>query len=462
MNFINANKIIDTLTDAGYEAYIVGGCVRDTLRNIEPHDIDIVTSALPEQVKEVFPNVADTGIKFGGVTVTYNGEKFEVTTYRKDGKYTDSRHPDTVEYVTDIKDDLYRRDFTINAMAMNVDDEGKITKLIDPYNGRADICRKLIRCVGNPDERFAEDPLRMLRAVRFSAKMRFVIEDSTYDSICKNSHLLKNIPTERVTKELKEMLYYNPESLNVLFKTGLLDEIVPELSVCAKQTQKSKWHYTDVFHHTLDALRYTNKFKKLPKEDLITVRLVLMLHDIGKPEALTTDENGYEHFYGHPEISYKKSIDILHRLKFSNDEIDLITKLVRYHDEVMKPSNKMIFKLVSEYKMSYDELRLLGYVRESDISAHNQKENDDRMQRYFKVLNMYKERQELNYIMDVNELAINGHDIMNILNVNSGEIIKTIKNDLFQLCFYNPAMNNRDTLTDFLINHPNRYINEEE
>jgi len=464
MNFIKVNKLINRIKEAGYEAYVVGGCVRDTLRNVEPHDIDVVTSAKPEEVKKVFPDLQtiDTGIKFGTITIIYDDEQFEVTTYRMEGRYSDSRHPDEVEFVTDIKDDLSRRDFTINAMAMTIDDESTITELIDPFNGKADICRRLIRCVGNANERFKEDPLRMLRAIRFAAKLHFNIEDSTYDAICNNAKLLSTVSAERITKELKEMIYYDTESLNILFKTGLLETFLPELSDCAKQSQKNRWHYADVFHHTLDAVRYTNKFKKLPKDKLIVVRLALMLHDIGKPACVTTDEEGWEHFYGHPEVSYKLSLDILHRLKFSNDEIKLISKLVRRHDEVMTPSNKMLLKIISEYEYNYDDLQLLGYIRESDIMAHVKRENDDRMQRYFKVLKMYRERKESGAIMTIDELAINGKDIMNILNINSGEIIGKIKEDLYQLCFYNPAMNNRDTLTDFLINHPNRYINEEE
>ena len=464
MNFIKVNKLINRIREAGYEAYVVGGCVRDTLRNVEPHDIDVVTSATPEEVKKVFPDLQtiDTGIKFGTITVIYDDEQFEVTTYRMEGRYSDSRHPDEVEFVTDIKDDLSRRDFTINAMAMTIDDESKITELIDPFNGKADICRRLIRCAGNANERFKEDPLRMLRAIRFAAKLHFNIEDAAYDAICNNAKLLSTVSAERITKELKEMIYYDTESLNTLFKTGLLETFLPELSDCAKQSQKNRWHYADVFHHTLDAVRYTNKFKKLPKDKLIAVRLALMLHDIGKPACVTTDEEGWEHFYGHPEVSYKLSLDILHRLKFSNDEIKLISKLVRRHDEVMTPSNKMLLKIISEYEYDYDDLQLLGYIRESDIMAHIKRENDDRMQRYFKVLKMYRERKESGAIMTINELAINGKDIMNILNINSGEIIGKIKEDLYQLCFYNPAMNNRDTLTDFLINHPNRYINEEE
>ena len=311
----NANRIIHTLQSAGYEAYIVGGCVRDAILGKEPDDWDITTSANPDQVKALFRRTIDTGIAHGTVTVMFGKEGYEVTTYRIDGKYEDHRRPTTVTFTRSLLEDMKRRDFTINAMAYN-DEEG----LIDHFEGMKDLERHLIRCVGDPAERFDEDALRILRAVRFAAQLDFSIEEKTREAIVRQAQYLKDISAERIQVELtKLLLSEHPEELRTAYELGVTEVVLPEFDRMMETEQNNKHHMYSVGEHTLLVVEGVSSTKVL--------RWAALLHDVAKPLTKTTDENG-DHFYGHNEKGVEVARDVLRRLKFDNATIDRVKSLV--------------------------------------------------------------------------------------------------------------------------------------
>ena len=283
--------IINTLQRAGYEAYAVGGCVRDTILNREPDDWDITTSAKPMEIKRLFPVTIDTGIQHGTVTVLKNHVGYEVTTYRIDGEYADNRHPKEVIFTANLKEDLLRRDFTINAMAYN-HEEG----IIDEYGGLDDIRDGIIRCVGNPYDRFSEDALRIMRAVRFSAQLGYRIEEETSKAIIKLSPNLASISAERINTELTKLLLSpNPDYLRDAYRLGITGVVLPELDRCMECEQVNPHHCYSVGEHTLHSLRF------VPNDRVL--RYTMLFHDFGKPDTRSVGEDGRMHFYGHPLVS---------------------------------------------------------------------------------------------------------------------------------------------------------------
>lgn len=302
--------IIDTLTQHGFEAYAVGGCVRDTMLGRIPMDWDITTSAKPEQVKELFRHTIDTGIQHGTVTVMLEHEGFEVTTYRIDGEYEDARHPKEVQFTSNLLEDLKRRDFTINAMAYN-DKDG----LVDAFDGVGDLERGVIRCVGAAVERFTEDALRMLRAVRFGAQLGFSIEDETREAIVSLAPNIAKVSAERIQIEMVKLLTSgHPELLRTAYETGLTAVFLPEFDEMMKTPQNNPHHCYSVGEHTLHALMEIQPDK--------VARITMLLHDVAKPMCRTTDEHGVDHFYGHPQEGSLVARKILRRLKFDNDTTD--------------------------------------------------------------------------------------------------------------------------------------------
>jgi tRNA nucleotidyltransferase (CCA-adding enzyme) len=434
------------LSEHGFESYMVGGCVRDSILGLIPHDYDLCTNASPDQIKLAFsglPMVTD-GEKHGTITVIYGNDNVDITTYRTDGNYADHRHPDSVKFVSSISDDLSRRDFTVNAMALPLNGN-----LVDPFNGESDIAKKVIRCVGDPNLRFKEDPLRMLRAFRFSAKLGFLISPETLKGIRKNAYLIRKISKERIMSEMEGIMKYDPGIIEAMHDNCLLKHMFPKLDDLFSVEQNNPWHYTDVGHHTIDALRHSMKYQSsLSNDDLLTLRFALLFHDIGKIKAKVTI-NGVDHFYGHPEFSYEMTKDILDDYKYFKFR-DSILKLIRYHDYPLYPKRKTLLTLIDDYQISLNEFKLMGYLRECDISAHVKRENDDRMDRYYKVLKMYEQKTETDGIMTENDLAISGNDIMRVLYLKPCKLVGEIKHDLYQLVFMNPSMNDRDTLIDYL------------
>ena len=320
--------IIHTLQQAGYEAYAVGGCVRDSILGRIPDDWDITTSAKPEEVKTLFRRTIDTGIQHGTVTVMVDKEGYEVTTYRIDGDYEDGRHPKDVTFTASLTEDLRRRDFTINAMAYN-DEDG----LIDIFGGIEDIERKMLRCVGDPEARFGEDALRMMRAVRFSAQLGYEIEAKTRNAIQKLAYTLEKVSAERIAVELVKLLVSpHPDRMRVCYETGLTAVFFPEFDRMMETGQKNPHHCYSVGEHTLASLQAVRADKVL--------RLTMLLHDSGKPQTYSTDENGVDHFYGHAKVSGQIARTVLRRLKFDNDTMDRVVKLVTIHDLLIEPGEK--------------------------------------------------------------------------------------------------------------------------
>jgi len=305
----NVSFIINKLNTHGFEAFIVGGCVRDSILGRTPNDWDITTNALPQHIKSIFEKTYDTGIRHGTVSVAVDGENIEVTTYRIDGGYSDHRRPDSVKFTSNLKEDLARRDFTINAIAYHPE-EG----LVDYFEGLKDLESGVIRAVGDAEQRFHEDALRMLRTIRFSAQLGFNIERATFDAIARSAGLIKNISSERIRDEINKILIsQNPMYFDYLYETGLLHHIIPELTVCYQTRQNNPYHVYNVaghIMHTVNSVKNTS-----------ILRWTMLLHDIGKPSQMTTDDKGIDHFYGHQEVSAELADVILNRLRFDKDSI---------------------------------------------------------------------------------------------------------------------------------------------
>ncbi|MBQ7469999.1 MAG: CCA tRNA nucleotidyltransferase, partial [Pseudobutyrivibrio sp.] len=315
----DVSKIINILESNGHEAYAVGGCVRDCILGKIPHDWDITTSALPETVKSLFDRTFDTGIEHGTVTVLLHGVGYEVTTYRVDGKYEDGRHPKEVTFTASLEEDLKRRDFTINAMAYN-----ETKGLVDLFGGEADLEAGIIRAVGNPTERFTEDALRMLRALRFSAQLGFDIEANTYQAIKDLAPTLERISAERIQVEMVKLITSDhPERMRDVYETGLTKVFFPEFDAMMECDQINKHHMYTVGEHTIVSMG-------LAPADRV-IRLAMLLHDIAKPVCKTTDENGQNHFKMHPVEGQKMAKTVLRRLKFDNDTTDKVCNLVKNH-----------------------------------------------------------------------------------------------------------------------------------
>lgn len=356
----NAEKLIAYLTDSGFKAYAVGGCVRDSLMKRSVNDIDLCTSAKPDEVEAILQKqkirVVETGIKHGTVTAVIDGESYEITTFRTDGEYLDNRRPENVSFVSDIKYDLARRDFTINAIAFNPK-----TGYVDLYGGMQDIENKLIRAVGDPDKRFNEDALRIMRALRFSAVLGFDIEENTEKALFENKELLLNIAGERIYVELVKLLLGNNCEDVLLKYRDIIAVVIPELKSCFDYPQNSKWHIYDVYTHIVKSVAVS------PKKDYM--RLALLFHDIGKPECKTTDENGQDHFKGHPQISAQKAYAILKRLKVSNRILKNTVALIENHDYYIteRPAviKKWLRKLGEGLTLDYIDLKI------ADLATHN-------------------------------------------------------------------------------------------
>ena len=318
----DVNRILELLYFYGYDAYIVGGCVRDSILNRTPNDWDICTNCSPEKMLDIFSSfkVIPTGLKHGTVTVVINNENYEVTTYRIDGEYIDGRHPESVVFTNELKEDLRRRDFTINAMAYN-DKVG----LVDYYGGIQDISNKIIKCVGKPLERFSEDYLRMLRAIRFSTQLGYALDINTHKAIEQLSKNINSVSSERIREELNKILMSDVPSqgFKLLKNTEILKHIIPELEICVGFQQHNPHHNKDVFNHILSVIDNT-------ENDLI-LRLSALFHDIGKPETFSLDEEGIGHFYGHNVKSSDVTKKVMKRLKYDNKSIEQVAVLVKEH-----------------------------------------------------------------------------------------------------------------------------------
>lgn len=425
------NMIINRLQEHGYEAYAVGGCVRDSILGRVPDDWDITTSATPLETKGLFQRTFDTGIEHGTITVLIDKEAFEVTTYRVDGEYEDSRHPKEVTFTRCLKEDLLRRDFTINAMAYN-DTEG----LVDIFGGMSDLENKIIRCVGNAKERFGEDALRILRAVRFAAQLGFEIEEETQKGIVELAATLENISAERIQVELVKMLVSpNPTMLREAYHLGITKVILPEFDAMMETTQENIHHMYTVGEHTMEAIENIRADKVL--------RLAMLMHDIAKPGVKTKDKEGVAHFFGHDIKGVELSKIILKRLKFDNDTISKVTKLVQYHDYriVAKPKSvrRAVNKIGKELFPYYQE------VRKADTLAQSEYMREEKLQNIQEVEECYQEILRKEECVCLKELAITGSDLI-ADGMKPGKEIGRVLNALLERVIEEPELNTKEQL----------------
>lgn len=395
-----ARHIIDTITAAGFEAYAVGGCVRDSILGREPQDWDITTSAKPEQVKALFPRTIDTGLQHGTVTVLLDREGFEVTTYRIDGKYEDGRHPVEVMFTPSLEEDLKRRDLTINAMAYS--DAGG---LVDLFGGMEDIREKRVRCVGDPMERLQEDALRILRAIRFSAQLGYRIESGTWDAIVALAPTLSRISAERIQAELVKLIMSpNPDYIRAAYEAGVTEVFFPEFDKAMKAPQNHPHHCYGVGEHILRSLREVRADRVL--------RLTMLLHDIGKPDTMTVDGEGITHFQGHAQIGADMAREILRRLKFDNDTIQKVCRLVLYHDygNSLEPDIRAVRRAVN--RIGEDIFPLLFEIKRADILAQSDYLKREKLDRVDKWQQLYGQIREQGQCVSLKSLAVTGSDLM--------------------------------------------------
>lgn len=430
--------ILDALMAEGYEAFAVGGCIRDSLLSRVPNDWDITTSAKPEQVKAIFRRSVDTGIKHGTVTVMLGKEGFEVTTYRIDGEYIDGRHPKQVIFTNALEEDLKRRDFTINAMAYN-DRDG----LVDLFGGQKDLENGLIRAVGDPKERFSEDALRILRAVRFAAQLGYKIDQSTKDAASKLADNLKKISAERIRVELvKLMTSSHPDYLKTAYEMGITSIVFPEFDVMMKTSQNHPHHNCSVGEHTIKAYSYI-KEDKYDDRTLLFLRLGLLFHDIGKPECHTIDEKGIDHFRNHALVGEKIATDILRRLKFDNKTINCIRKIVLYHDLRPRLTYPKVRESISV--VGIEVYSLLFDVMEADVMAQSDFQKDDKLEAINKLKTMFCEIIERKDPLFLGDLAINGNTLIE-KGIASGADIGIVLKYLLKMVINNPEKNTEEKL----------------
>lgn len=431
--------ILDKLAAHGHEAYAVGGCVRDSLMGRVPEDWDITTSALPQQVKKLFPRTIDTGLQHGTVTVMLGREGFEVTTYRIDGEYTDGRHPKEVIFTPSLLEDLKRRDFTINAMAYSHRDG-----LADAFDGAGDLKRGIIRCVGNPADRFHEDALRILRAVRFAAQLDFEIGAQTRDAIKELAGSLTRISAERIHAELvKLVISPHPERMRDLYTLGISKVILPEFDLMMETAQNHPHHCYNVGEHTIHGMQNIAQDKVL--------RFAMLFHDIAKPLCRTTDEDGTDHFHGHPEKSAEMAEKIFRRLKSDRDTMDAVCALVRWHDFNPHLSKKSIRRAVR--KAGLEQYPALFAVKRADILAQSEFKRTEKLAYVDEYERLYQNIMDEGDCLSLKQLAVTGHDLME-LGVKQGKEIGQILNWLLEQVVEEPGRNERG----YLLQRAQEYI----
>ena len=415
-----AQTVIHLLENAGFEAYVVGGCVRDSLLGLAPHDWDICTSAKPNEMLELCAmhgiKTIETGIKHGTVTVCLPEFEamYEVTTYRIDGEYSDNRHPDTVEFSTSIQDDLSRRDFTVNAMAYNTH-----TGLVDPFHGEKDLRRHQICCVGNPVDRFHEDALRIMRALRFSSVYGFAIEEDTAKAIHQLAPYLKNIAVERIQVELNKLLLGKGVLEILLDYSDVMAVIIPEIAPCIGFQQNNPYHEYTVCDHIAHAVANDTG-------DDLSVKIALLLHDIGKPQCYSEDEWG-GHFHGHSVPSHDIADRVMQRLRFDNKTREDVLTLVLYHDSEIAPTHKAVRRWLS--KIGESNFRKLLAVKLADIKAHAESTQQPRIDKCLALYGILDEVIAQGHCFSIKDLAIGGKDIRS-LGVPEGKLIGDILNHI--------------------------------
>ena len=435
----DARFIIEQLNNAGYEAYIVGGCVRDSILGRCPNDWDITTSAKPLEVKKLFKRTVDTGIKHGTVSVLIKNRAYEVTTFRIDGEYTDHRRPDAVSFTSELSEDLLRRDFTINAMAYN-DEKG----VVDLYGGLEDLDKGVIRCVGNPDERFDEDALRIMRAVRFAAQLGFEIDPSTRAAAAKHAEELREVSAERIEVELTKLLLSDhPERLIDMYEMGITAVVLPEFDRMIETKQNTPYHKYDVGRHTIEVIKNVKPTK--------VMRYAALLHDVGKPNKKTTDEKGIDHFKGHALKSEDMAGKILKRLRMDNNTIRDVKVIVRWHDfgiggQVInkKSVRRMLSKMGPEYFDDYVDIKKADMMGQSDYRLNERKAVLD------EIIRCHDEIISDGNALSIKELAINGKDLQE-MGIEAGPRMGEILHSLMEKVLEEPELNTKEALKELVL-----------
>ena len=437
-------EIMSVISEYGATSYVVGGCVRDSILGREPHDWDICTPALACELLVEFEEkgyrVIPTGLQHGTITVHLNGNNYEITTFRRDGEYSDGRHPDTVEFTSDLIYDLERRDFTINAMAYN-SEEG----LVDPYCGYEDIQDRRIRCVGNPDDRFQEDGLRILRALRFALQLNFFIDGLTERSMLDNKELINNISIERINSEFVKMIDAEYVfSFPFYSYNKIISQFIPEVVPMVSFDQNNPYHYLDVFAHSCQVLTIC----RLYNADLIT-KLAAFFHDIGKPHCYKDDKNGIRHFKGHGKVSANMTDAIMRRLKFDNDTRDKVVQLVYYHDASFEVGKKYVRRWLN--KIGVDQFKRLLVLRRADIMGQSELNRDERLQKLDAVKVCLEEVLKEKPAFSVKDLEIDGKDVMKYMLMDEcPEVGYWLKHILKQV-IDGQLQNNREDLIYYMI-----------
>lgn len=427
----NVNKIIEILQVHGYEAYAVGGCVRDSILGRVPGDWDITTSAMPEETKALFARTFDTGIEHGTVTVLLEGEGFEVTTYRIDGKYEDNRHPKKVTFTRSLKEDLLRRDFTINAMAYN-----EKNGLVDIFGGIEDLNNEVIRCVGNAMERFSEDALRILRGIRFAAQLGFKIDKETQSGMKTLAPTLQKISAERIQAELVKMLVSDrPELMRDAYVLGITKQFLPEFDLLMETQQETPHHMYSVGEHTIRALCNVRADKIL--------RLTMLLHDMGKPALKTVDDMGRAHFKKHAIESEIITKRVLKRLKFDNETLHKVSKLVLYHDYRMPAEAKNVRRAMN--KIGEELFPYYMEVRRADVLAQSMYKRDEKIKNLDDIEKIYQEIAENGQCVSLKDLAVTGKDLIEA-GMKPGKEIGEKLDKLLELVLEKPELNTKVTL----------------
>lgn len=428
------NYIIQELEKCGHEAYMVGGCVRDSVLGRKSHDYDICTSATPDEILQAFPyeEIIPTGLQHGTVTILINKEPFEVTTYRVDGDYSDNRRPDNVTFTKNLVEDLRRRDFTINAMAYN-----PRIGLIDLFNGLEDIKGETIRCVGSAKDRFGEDSLRILRAIRFASQFGFVIEPDTDWEIHQQHKKLENISVERINSEFCKIVSSDNFCVQLLLYKDVFSLFIPELKSMFDFQQNNPYHTYDVFGHTVHAI------EKCESDDLI-VGLAVFFHDFGKPHSYQDGEDGIRHFKGYGRVSAEITDSIMRRLRFDNETRNNVVELVYYHDATFEVGKKYVKRWLN--KIGEKQFRRLLEVRRADIKGQK---TDYEKSRIEKVDDIEKNLEEIlaeKSCFSLNDLTVNGNDVKEVMKLKEGKDIGYWLNEILKRVIDGELENNRGDL----------------
>lgn len=426
--------IIQELEKCGYEAYMVGGCVRDSILGRKPHDYDICTSATPDEIMRVFLNeeIIPTGLQHGTVTILINKEPFEITTYRIDGDYLDNRRPDNVTFSKSLIEDLQRRDFTINAIAYNPK-----AGLVDLFHGIEDIKNEKIRCVGSAKNRFNEDALRILRAIRFSAQLEFVVDLETSWEIHQQCKRLENISVERINSEFCKIVSSENFCVELVLYPDIFCLFIPELKDLIGFQQNNPYHAYDVFAHTVHAI------ERCGSNDLIT-RLAVFFHDFGKPHSYQDEEDGVRHFKGHGRISADIADNVMKRLKFDNETRNRVVELVYYHDAAFEVGKKYVKRWLT--RIGLEQFKRLLEVRKADIKGQRPDYDKSRVEEINTIENILEEVLQEQECFSLKDLVVNGNDVKKAMNLKEGKGVGYWLNEILKRVIDGELKNDRDEL----------------